>query len=269
MAEETSNILARQIQTAIDGTVTDLWPIATALAAVGILAFATLELIKAFPVVRNWINSRLFRIRLKKNLRESNSVPRAEIAHEVDAEIAEIAKLATGGDAWILFGLPAERMTGQINAAVQTALTYPEKYKKIIVALAHNADIADVVIVTSGLPKPANPIEPTSEERSAIEAFSNARTRVTAVIQRNLDVIQIYVADRWALINQISAVLVSTVIISIVAFPSMTIFKPQIPVVGDIIQLGKWALFSLIGGMVAPVAKDIVASLKTLRTRDR
>lgn len=146
--------------------------------------------------------------------------------------------------------LPIEKLAGQINAATQTALAYPETYKttiKTFVSQRSNdkAVFDDIKVVVAGAPEPSDTVE--------LKKFTAARTRVSSLIQRNLDNLQISTTRRWTLLNQAAAIVISVILIF-----SLTT-KP------DDSGWVSWFFISAFAGMIAPVAKDILAKLKKPR----
>ena len=221
----------------VDATVGGLWPILVSLAAVGLLSYAILEMIKVFPVRRgvNWLFVRTW-------LKKSKAVaPSAE---------ADVALLAAAGEKWVMYSLPAEKLAGQINAAAQIALAYPQKYRTIIVALSQGAIADDLTIVTTGNLATGGP--------APADVFAAARTRVGNMIQRNLDMLQIRIDTYWTLGNQIAAVVISSVLISTYI---------QVNPFVDWPTNVKWLVVAILGGMIAPFAKDMIAALKSVRDR--
>ena len=139
-------------------------------------------------------------------------------------------------------------MAGQINAAAQIALAYPTTYQSIVNALGQNALPIDLTTVTAG-----------QQAASSPQAYTEARNRVSNMIQRNLDALQIRINGYWTRGLQIAAVVVSIALILIFAAPSAA--------TGD--DYFKVVVFAIFGGMVAPVAKDTLGSLKTVKDRSR
>ena len=77
------------------------------------------------------------------------------------------------------------------------------------------------------------------------------------MIQRNLDALQLRINGYWSRGLQIAAISTSVFLILFFVAPSAT----------TIIEYIQVLVFSIFGGMVAPVAKDILGVLKNVRER--
>ena len=185
---------------------------------------------------------------------------RAELGRkEVDSEriLTKLVRLATGGDKKAFLSLPAEQLAGQINAAAQVAIDYPETYFNLLLCLASQADKGDFITILKPLPNRSDP-EFEEAKRKAVDA----RNRISHQVQRNLDGFQISLSFRWKMWNQVVAFVLSAFLISL----SFAIYLKD-PLFGK-----KWFLYfvvGFIGGFLAPVAKDMVTALETLRGRRR
>jgi len=222
------------IQSSTDEYLNRSWDLVAALAAVGVFAMALIEIFRLIIQPRWILNQSIF----KRWLAQAN---------QLKAE-SEIVNLATGGSAYLLYSLPVSQMAGQINAAAQMALAYPARYPSIIRALGHNADNLDLDLLISG---------PT--ENNDLQEVASARNRVSNMIQRNLDALQIRIKGIWARSMQAAAVIVSITLILVFAITSDQ----------EIESYSSLIVFAIFGGMVAPVAKDILAALKTVKNRSR
>lgn len=222
------------IQSGIDNYIGNIWNLVASLAGIGILSMAIVEIFRLIFQPRMFFNQYMFKRWLKKN---------CMLSAEQD-----IIKLSTGGSAYLLYTLPIEKMSGQINAAAQIALAYPFKYKSIIKALGFNADTDDIDNLI---------MDPLSIQNT--QEYANARNRVSNMMQRNLDALQIQINGIWSRLMQLAGVLVSIVlIISIAGTSEYGIKNPS-----DLI------LFAVFGGMIAPVAKDILTQLTNVKNRPR
>jgi hypothetical protein len=101
------------LQNAVNALGSNLLLYALALAAVGTIAMGVLEMIKSVTMARMWFNR--WRVSMWAN---TNTV------------LNELLLLAVGAhtDPNALYDQPAEKMMGQIQAAANLALEYPEKY---------------------------------------------------------------------------------------------------------------------------------------------
>lgn len=255
----------------------------SALAGISVLAMAIIETFKNLLPIHRWFNRhRVSAVWLSPNLERAQAILRsaevknvlesADVTKLLDPKLREgikdgridparilekLFRLATAGDEKALLSLPGDQLSGQINAAAQVALDYPEKHLDLLLCLASQADKTDFVALLSPLPGKSD----SSFEQRKREAV-DARNRISHQVQRNLDGFQISLNFRWKLWNQVAAFLLSGLLISL----SFTMHLKQ-PLFGK-----KWLLYffvGFLGGFIAPVAKDMVTALETLRGRRR
>ncbi len=213
---------------------------AVALAAVGTIVMALIELVKAiFPIrrgfnkqqTRRWIGDDAGRWR-------------------------EFIALTTGGYASLsaLFDQPIEKLMAQVQAAANMAMDFPNRYPGLYTFLTRQPDAhhpEDAARwhkhVESAKALAANQV-PSDEEREA----AKARARLQNLVARQLDAFQTETQYRWARYNQIASTVIGAAFIMFVLVPvhdQLHIHPVFIP------------FLALIGGMTAPVAKDLVTAL--------
>ncbi len=153
-----------------------------------------------------------------------------------------------------LFALPLEKMMGQIQDAADTAMSNPSLCTDLYVFLTSGARLDDVSSWYAWAKQP--PARSTDDAALAkIQADTYARLR--QFIRRRLDAFQVTTSYRWETGNQVASMLLGVVLL----FGSLTYLAgpsgPGVPVL---------AITSLIGGIMAPVAKDLVVALKRVRS---
>ena len=153
----------------------------------------------------------------------------------------QLIKLATGGDESTLMFLPTDQLMGQINAAIQIALQDPgrEEFQPLIRQVTKVARSSDV----DGLLK-----EPTDDQRMELVP------KILPFVQRNLDGLQLHIQTRWALKLQALSLVTSAVIV----FLSLEGYR-----------LPEMIVISLIGGMLAPIARDLVMAIRKARAESQ
>lgn len=255
----------------------------SALTGISVLAMAIIETVKGILPVHRWFNHhRVAKIWLVSNAKRAEgtlgdqevkrTLEDENVRKILDPKLAEelrlgridpenmldkLVRLATAGDGKALLSLPAEQLAGQINAAAQVAIDYPEKYLDLLLCLASQADKSDFITIIKPIPDKSDPAFEEAKRKAV-----DARNRISHQVQRNLDGFQISLTYRWKLWNQIAAFVLSGILISL-AFATYL----RQPLFGK-----KWFLYfvvGFIGGFVAPVAKDLVTALETLRSRRR
>jgi hypothetical protein len=105
----------------------------------------------------------------------------------IEAE-TDLIHLATGGDRSAFYDLEPAQLCGQMNAAAQIALAYPDRHPNLLRFLAPEADDGDIkTIIESG----------TVQKEGDVNAVLDARNRVTHHLQRSIDALQISMGFRW------------------------------------------------------------------------
>ncbi len=223
---------------------------ALAMALAGTLAMAILQVIKELTPLRRlyqqrWIEG-WFDARAAKFAADVALVSPNMGALDVAKAKRTLIELATGGEANAFYDLSAEQMVAQMNAAAQTALEYPMRYFELLAIVAQGATVEDISRVSAGA----------ARGPQADPGYMEARNRFGSRIQRNLDGLQIALSSRWKLWMQGSAIGLTIVIIEI-----------AIGVQGGA-GAGAYAtgiLVGIAGGYLAPVTRDLVAALQSLR----
>jgi len=228
------------------------------LAAIGTLSMAFLELLKGVTAFRRHFHRR------ELSWWVSNKASRNELL-----------LLAAGGNenANVLFDQPTERMLGQIQAAANLALEYPDRYPHVYTFFTQE----DMHLYPATLQKGSDgslwkefashtasegfaadeTVQGNQEKQS--RAAQQARVRLGNLIARRLDMFQSRTQYRWARLNQLFSIMTGAIL---TAYALLTTSK--IDSARDIIAL---VLLSLLAGMLAPFAKDVVTAISGLRTK--
>jgi hypothetical protein len=260
----------------------------TAIAAVGVLSMAVIQTAKDMFPLRNWFQQFALDAWLRDKAHQSKTQWTSWLeksgqtwfadeltrktdfvrdAHDVEFAKApdparaesDLIKLATDGDSKALYDLPIEQLCGQLNAAAQVVLDQPRDHLDLMRCVASVADPSDIARVMFP-PREAKGPRPTDpgEAQSRYDSFIDARTRVTHQIQRAIDALQVSVGFRWKFYLQLASIVLSGVIAGLAVW-----------IFGKIPGLGQRLLATLVvgvlGGFLAPVARDVVAALQQLR----
>lgn len=225
---------------------------ATALAAVGVLTMAFIQTVKDMLPVRRWFQAWWMRSWLERQAATTGLGGSAQRAED------DLVRLATSGDRGALYDLPIEQMTGQMNAAAQIVLDYPWEHEDLLCCLAAQANDADIRRLLAARPPATGPHPTLSlEDKSAL---IDARNRVTHQVQRSLDGLQIAAGFRWKLYLQLASILLSGLFVWV----GLVLFVME-PIDVFVQHLPLYALIAIVGGFLAPVARDLVAALQQLR----
>jgi hypothetical protein len=245
----------------------------TAVSSIGGLSMALIQVLKdLFPLkkrfqktaLRQWMLNQI-QLEAKPALTQAakNSRQRSKRAESADPEghyqkaEQDLILLATSGSADALYDLETDQLCGQINAAVQVVLDHPARYPELFLCLAAKADDKDVETLMA----PTNSRSNLNDDKGALtpegKEFLEARGRVIHMIQRNVDAFQIQSGYNWQLrLKRISFAL--SVAISFVGL----LFFWKHGFLGLLLMTVPVALLS---GFLAPVARDLVASIQSLR----
>jgi hypothetical protein len=228
-----------------------------ALTLTGLLTMAILQTLKDLTPVRRWFQRTWLHAWLRDRAASFNA-KRNGLPEAVAARAhATLIELATGGAEEAFYDLQTEQLVAQMNAAAQLALDYPsaDHYYDLLCVVSEGADIADLALVHS-----------VPSARAAVAAdgtlppgYSDARTRISHRIQRNLDGLQIAMSDRWQWWLQLASIAISIVLIEIAIFSAQPPGTPIFP------SFALGLLVGIVGGYLAPVTRDLVSALQNLR----
>jgi len=159
-----------------------------------------------------------------------------------------------------LFALELERMLGQMQEAADIALSNPTVYPQLYRFLTQGASEDDI---SNWQQESTRVPAEDSENRQAMKQRVDAFSRLNKLVKRRLDSLQITMKYQWARRNQAWSIALGGALL----FVSLAYIE---------ISASAWALInpltwlrifvaSLVGGILAPVAKDLVVALKKVR----
>lgn len=240
------------LSTAIQGVANRILDYALLLAAIGTISMALIELIKAVTRGRLIFH----RLMVTRWVGSNTQV------------LDELLALAIGGseNANALYDQPTGKMLGQLQAATNIALdfptVYPALYSFLSAGSASVGQTTDEARWRSFAPKIAQgvPADPTAKAQFEADSreSTQARARLGNLVTRRLDAFQTRVEYRWARLNQTLAVIVGVLLSYYVLSTTQSVQN---------INSATLVAVSLLGGLVAPFAKDVVTALSGLRTR--
>jgi hypothetical protein len=145
-----------------------------------------------------------------------------------------------------------------MNAAAQMVLDFPWLHPQLFHCLAAQASAEDLDRLMKARP-PAQGSRPApgADDKAAL---IDARNRVTHQVQRSLDGLMIAVGFRWKFWLQIASFVVSALIVWI----GLLLFVEE-PIAVFTRHLPLYAVLAVLGGFLAPVARDLVAALQQIR----
>jgi len=159
-----------------------------------------------------------------------------------------------------LFALELERMMGQIQEAADIVLSnpvvYPELYGFLTLG-AREHDISKWRDESSRVPEENN------QDRQAMKDRADAFSRLNKYVKRRLDSLQITTKFRWSRRNQAWSIFLGGVLLFL-SLAYIEVSESSWALVNPLTLL-RILIASLVGGIVAPVAKDLVVALKQVR----
>ena len=248
--------LFKAINDSLEAFVKLLWPLSTAVAGVGIATMAVLQIVKDVLPARRWFQKWWLSGWLRERARATTG--------NSDKAIQDLLTLTTGGDDKAFFDLPVEQLTGLMNSATQVILDYPTLHADLLWVLAHGAakaDIEKLLKLPAGAGRKRD--ELSAAERQELTDFVDARNRVTHQIQRTLDAVQIAMGSKWKFLLGLASIVLSGAFMAV----AFALFVP-----GSLLTTRRvtfYVIAAVIGGFLAPVARDLVAALQALRGRLR
>jgi hypothetical protein len=246
---------------------------AVALAAVGALAMVVIEVAKMLLDVRTRFHARRWTT-FMTNVASGDTLQVAFVqlvqlctgVTERDARNAVTELLAKKKGAlpllhtWqrsaahAMFAQDTEGMMRTVQGAADVVLASPAAYKSLYLVLTSGAIPEDVEgwlkATTEGMPS-----DPKEARRLA-----NALARLRQNVKQKLNSFQVYSSQRWASGNQLAANIVGAIVMALVLKNLET----------DGFTLSWLSLFilSILGGVLSPVAKDLVSALRRVRSVD-
>ncbi|MES2455541.1 MAG: hypothetical protein V4594_08375 [Bacteroidota bacterium] len=236
----------------IEGFSNNILAYAMVLAAVATITMTFLELAKAAGRARYFFHKRELNLWITER--------------EV---YKQLIRLAAGGEkrAEAFFDQPTDKMMGQIQSAVNIAIDYPAEFPSLYSFIAGEVILRDsernpfesrlessdaTVWYFYTLNTRARKDEPGDEQ---VQLATKARARIDHFASRKLDAFQTWTEFRWARLNQFLSVGLSAGFL--IYFLIIDLKVPLIP----------GLVLSAFGGMMAPLAKDVVSALSGLRAK--
>jgi hypothetical protein len=172
---------------------------------------------------------------------------------------------------YALFELEVDRLMGQIQDAADVALNNPKLYPDLFRFLTRSALPDDV---TNWVTEVGELVASRDTDDRKRKEISDRFTRLKQTVRRHLDSFQIVTAMRWREWNQLAAVLIGAALLlsaQVLAlahdaeghWKTWADFTSEFS--GHPLLWLKIIFVSLFGGMLAPVAKDLVDALRKVK----
>lgn len=261
------------LQASIDLISGFVLPYAIALAAVGTISMALLEAGKRLmnsreryhmKVIGNWIstlpedsdpnNKDLSRIKASVQLLKLTTGQ--SLPEEPSTYLNLLQPSFTLTPENSLFSLELEKMLGQIESTVELVLNSPDRYRELYRLMVLGASKEDIEHWDDNHEKSAAEI---AKDPALKKETTEVLSRLQQYIDRRLDTIQLSASWLWKKNNQRNAIYIGFILL----FGLLCFTSPS----NSVFTNSAYLAVSILGGIVAPVAKDIVAALQKVRTR--
>ena len=158
-----------------------------------------------------------------------------------------------------LFALDLQRMMGSVQEAADIALASPRQNASLYLLMTSGAEPADIRRwYEEGADSMLAIADPTLQDRAAIKEHADRFARLRQIVKRKLDGFQLYAGDSWAAWNQTVANIVGIVALFLILIwvKSTSATSPGYLTI---------VVLSLFGGILSPIAKDLVSALKRVK----
>lgn len=143
-----------------------------------------------------------------------------------------------------------DKLMAQLQAAANLSLDFPNEFPAlydVLTTLANGKRTDAATWKAFSAAVEAGTLNPSDPAKAAqVAAATRARTRLDHVVARKLDSFQTKTEFWWARLNQLVAIAGAAVVL---------------------LRLNQSFLIAVVGGMVAPVAKDVATALSGLRSK--
>ena len=261
---------------------------ALALMAVGTLSMALLEAFKGIFKLRASYHERSLKHWLRKELKQyldperlsSFDLPKEDafsITELANDGVSQVVSLATGvpvkrinsqakpysriviSPERSLYTLPLEKMMGQIQESAEIILDNPHLYRAaffLLTSTANQGDVKNWYQYRSPNNMPDDKVSP--------QEMARVGNRIQQSVQRQLDTFQLKTDYLWSRRNQLGSFIIGAIVLFYAIYYNRSLsdafdYRGELP---EILVL------SLFGGFVAPVAKDLVTSLRKVKIRE-
>jgi hypothetical protein len=166
----------------------------------------------------------------------------------------DLVRLATDGEANAFFDLATEQLCGQMSAAAQVVLEFPQEHAALLNCLTKETPVDSRNLLTSVKGPLSHRFETlkqsaSKQQSTELEDLATAKLRMMHQIQRSIDAFQISALYRWKTGFQFASFVLS-VAIAILATEGGFAHR---------------VLIGFVAGFLAPIARDLQAKLQQIK----
>jgi hypothetical protein len=153
-----------------------------------------------------------------------------------------------------LYNLSLEKMMGQLQEAADVVLDNPQHHLEAYLLLTNTAAPDDVDQALQFAMMPHGQARELDDSQR--EYYAGVSNRIQQAVQRQLDSFQLRAGHYWASANQYAAVILGAVLLFVAIYLSVGTGS-----------LSFWTMLmmSVLGGFIAPIAKDLLVGLRRVR----
>jgi hypothetical protein len=245
---------------AIRGFVAD-WTIP--LAAIGTLSMALLQTAKNLLPMREEFQRRFLRQWIAFAVSDFPENQNDADREPTNAALAEtdLINLAAAGDSGAFYSLEAAQMCTQIRNLTSVLLDYPDMHERLLFCFVSQAQLSDFQQVLS---PPDHellsrlPHQHSEEEKKRIKEYAAAKSRLASQMRCSIDAIQASIEFRWKRSMQI----LSLALCGIIGAVALVISNNG----ASLADIWGMMLIAVVSGVLAPVARDLAASVENWRS---
>lgn len=219
------------VQTAAGNIAALLTPIAATILGVGTATMAFLQALKDLFNLRTYYNRWAVKRWMRRKLKDDATTNTA---------IRSLQQLATGGEPDALYSLEIEKLAEQMAIAGRMALDRPKNHNDFLTCLLREAPEDDTNKVKDG-PKDASYLE--------------AKARTATYIQRAVDGFRNAADYHYAHLNQVAVFVLNLLLFLVLWIYWSGVHEHLFSVVGA----------AVLSAFIAPIAKDLIAGLQSLK----
>jgi hypothetical protein len=162
---------------------------------------------------------------------------------------ASLLRVTSAGNASALYDAELEDVCVQLSAATQFLVDYPRQSPELLKAICRSAAKNDLELIIDG------DGDSMAGDATHRQKVFDARNRVRALTHRSVEAFRLETASRWRRGLKIAAFVVSVLIAALACSLSGELRERPVKV----------ACTALVAGILAPVARDLLAAVQQLR----
>ena len=179
------------------------------------------------------------------------------LKEERKSSFFEVFNFYSADERFTVFSLDISKMMGHVQIAVDSTIDTPHKYPSLYSFITSGADFSDVKEWYQNAQKSELDVEDTSIAKKRADQFMTLQR----LAKRKLDTFQLKKDYRWTNLNQLYALLIGSLLMFLV------LFLVNLSNVLNVEIILGFLLISSIGGIFAPIIKDLIGIIGNIKDR--